>query len=116
MGLWTTSLSPGELDSGLGMVLFTQMFLASTGFLVRARRGHFDSLLVGKGDRTAVVMWHWIVSIAPGIAGWACLAGIGYFLGSPAALSALVVRPAAAVRTLRAPAVTTVSRSPGTSH
>src|SRR5258708_6788493 len=90
MGLWTTSLSRGELDSGLGMVLFTQMFLASTGFLVRARRGHFDPLLVGKGDRTAAVMWHWIVSIAPGIAGWACLAGIGYFLGSPAALSALV--------------------------
>jgi hypothetical protein len=90
MGIWTTSLSPGELDSGLGVLLFTQMFLASTGFLVRARRGHFDPLLIGKGDRTAAVIWHWIVSIAPGIAGWVCLAGAGYFLGSPAALSAFV--------------------------
>ncbi len=90
MGIWTTSLSPGELDSGLGLLLFAQMFLASTGFLVPARRGHFDPLLIGEGDRTAAVMWHWIVSIAPGIAGWVCLAGTGYFLGSPAALSAFV--------------------------
>jgi hypothetical protein len=90
MGIWTTSVSPGELDSGLGMVLLAQMFLASTGFLVRARRGHFDPLLIGMGGRTAAVMWHWTVSVAPGIAGWVCLAGAGYFLGSPAALSAFV--------------------------
>src|SRR5258708_7181660 len=38
----------------------------------------------------AAVVWRWIVSMAPGVAVWGCLAGIGYFLGSPAALSALV--------------------------
>jgi hypothetical protein len=90
VGGWTTSVSPGELDSGLAMLLFSQMFLASSGFLVRARRGHFDPLLLGGGDRTRVLVWHWLVSIAPGVAAWICLAGAGYVLGSPAAISALV--------------------------
>jgi hypothetical protein len=89
VGVWTTSVSPGELDSGLGMLLFVQMFLASSGFLPRARRGHFDPLLVG-GDRTSAVVWHWIMSAAPGGVGWTCLAGVGYLLGSPVALSAFV--------------------------
>ena len=89
-GLWTTRVSPGELDSGLGMLLFVQMFLASSGFLVRARRGHFDPLLLGAGDRTGALVWHWLVSIAPGVAGWTCLAAAGYFMGSPAAVSAFV--------------------------
>jgi hypothetical protein len=89
IGLWTAGTSPRELDSGLGMLLFLQMFLASSGFLVRARRGHFDPLLLGAGNRTRVLVWHWCVSIAPGVAGWSCLAGAGYVLGSPTALSAL---------------------------
>lgn len=90
IGVWTTSLSPDDLDSGLGVLLIVQMFLASTGFLVRARRGHFDPLLVGGGDRTGVLVWHWIVSVAPGVAGWWLLTGTGYVLGSPAAHSALM--------------------------
>lgn len=90
LGLWTTRVSPGELDSGLGMLLFVQMFLASSGFLVRARRGYFDPLLHGAGDRTRVLVWHWLVSIAPGVTGWIVLAGAGYVLGSPAATSAFV--------------------------
>jgi hypothetical protein len=90
IGLWAVAVSPGELDSGLGMLLFVQMFLASSGFVVRARRGHFDPLLLGAGQRTRALVWHWLVSIAPGVAGWICLAGAGYVLGSPAAASALV--------------------------
>src|SRR6187455_1293531 len=75
VGLWTIRVSPTDLDSGLGLLLFVQMFLASSGFLVRARRGHFDPLLLGDGGRTRVLVWHWCVSIAPGLAGWICLAG-----------------------------------------
>lgn len=97
IGMWTTSMSPGELDSGLGMLLFVQMFLASSGFLVRARRGHFDPLLAGAADRTGPVVWHWIVSVAPGVAGWICLAGAGCFQGSPTAVSALIGARAAAL-------------------
>jgi hypothetical protein len=89
VGLWTVRVSPADLDSGLGLLLFVQMFLASSGFLVRARRGHFDPLLLGDGARVRVLVWHWCVSIAPGLAGWICLAGVGYALGSPSARSAL---------------------------
>lgn len=96
-GLWTTRVSPSELDSGLAMLLFAQMFLASSGFLVRARRGYFDPLLLGTGDRARVVVWHWLVSIAPGVVGWICLSGAGYVLGSPAAASAFVGSRAAAL-------------------
>ena len=42
-------------------------------------------------------MWHWFVSIAPGVAAWFCLAGAGYVFGSPAASSALVGGRAAAL-------------------
>jgi hypothetical protein len=97
IGVWTTTVSPAEIDSGLGMVLFVQMFLASSGFLVRARRGHFDPLLVGGGDRVKTMAWHWIVSIAPGVAAWICLAGAGYILGSPDASSAFMGGRAAAL-------------------
>jgi len=97
IGIWTTSTSPSELDSGLGMLLFAQMFLASSGFLVRARRGHFDPLLAGADNRTGPVAWHWVVSVAPGVVGWMCLAGAGYFQGSPMAVSALVGGRAAAL-------------------
>jgi hypothetical protein len=97
IGIWTTSMSPRELDSGLGMLLFAQMFLASSGFLVRARRGHFDPLLAGAASRTGPVVCHWIVSVAPGVAGWICLAGAGYAQGSPTAVSALIGGRAAAL-------------------
>jgi hypothetical protein len=96
IGLWTTSMSPRELDSGLGLLLFVQMFMASSGFLVRARRGHFDPLLTAAASRTGPVVWHWVVSVAPGAAGWICLAGAGYFQGSPTAVSALIGTRAAA--------------------
>jgi hypothetical protein len=97
LGVWTTSVDPRELDSGLGMVLFVQMFLASSGFLIRARRGHFDPLLAGGRGRAGVLMWHWIVSVTPGVAAWLCLAGTGSALGSPAAPSAMIGGRAAAL-------------------
>lgn len=97
VSLWTIVLSPSELDSGLGMLLFIQMFLASTGFVPAARRGHFDPLLVGGQRRTSVAMAHWIVSIGPGVAAWVAVALAAYVLHSPAARSALAGKPAAAL-------------------
>jgi hypothetical protein len=97
IGVWTTVLSPPELDSALAMVLFIQMFLASTGFLVLARRGHFDPLLVARSGRTWPMVWHWVVSVAPGILAWLGLAGVGCLAGSPVAQSALIGGRAAAL-------------------
>lgn len=88
LGLATVWLNAAELDSGLGMILFAQMFLASSGFVVRARQGHLDPLLTNKRQRTAVLVCHWALSIAPGVIAWALVAGAGFVLGSSAAVSA----------------------------
>jgi len=89
LGVVTVWLDAAEIDSGLGMVLFSQMFLASTGFVVRARQGHFDPLLTGRSRRTAVAAAHWLVSIAPGLAAWLTVSLAGWFVGSPAVTSAI---------------------------
>lgn len=90
LGLTTVWLNAAELDSGLGMILFAQMFLASSGFVVRARQGHLDPLLTNRLKRTAVVVCHWALSIAPGVIAWALVGGAGFVLGSPTAVSAFV--------------------------
>ena len=89
LGLVTLWLNPSELDSGLGMILFGQMFLASSGFIARARLGHLDPLLAASPQRTPVVIWDWALSVAPGVIAWLLVAGAGLILGSPAAASAL---------------------------
>lgn len=89
LGLVTLWLNPSELDSGLGMILFGQMFLASSGFVARARLGHLDPLLAGSLQRTSIVIWDWALSVAPGVIAWLLVAGAGLILGSPAAASAL---------------------------
>lgn len=89
LGLATVWLNATELDSGLGMILFAQMFLASSGFVIRARQGHFDPLLTRGTGRTLVVVSHWALSVAPGILVWILVAGTGLILGSPVATSAL---------------------------
>ena len=88
-GVLTLALNPADLDSALGLVLFVHMFLASTGFAVTARRGHFDPVLVYGSGRTAVLFVQWCASIAPGAIAWIGVAACGYAWSSPAAWSAL---------------------------
>ncbi len=88
-GMVSVVWSPGELDSGLGLVLFVQMFLASSGFVVTAHRGHFDPQLGFGRDRAAALAAQWLASIAPGTLAWLLLAGTGYLVESPATLSAV---------------------------
>ena len=70
-------MSPGELDSALGMLLFVQMFMASSGFLARARRGHFDSILTSASERVSVLVSHWLASVLPGVLAWAVVISAG---------------------------------------
>jgi hypothetical protein len=88
IGIWTVAMNPEDLDSGLGMLLFVQMFLASSGFAIRARRGHFDQLLMRVRARWHVALLHGMVSIGPGLAAWALLTAAGFVFRSPAAWSA----------------------------
>lgn len=97
VGVVTVWLDSGQLDSGLGMILFAQMFLASTGFVPRSRQGHFDALLTGPCSRALVVSVHWAVSIAPGVAAWLLLVGAGLLAGSPTLSAVAGFRAAALV-------------------
>jgi hypothetical protein len=88
-GVALVGVSPGELDSGLGLVLVIQMFLASSGFVVTARRGQFDPILTRNSSRTAALAAHWCASIVPGALAWLVLVAAGYVVGSPATWSAI---------------------------
>jgi len=91
-GVWTIAISPGEIDSALGLLLFVQMFLASTGFLVRARRGHFDPILTSVYERRSVLASHWLASIAPGLVAWAIVCSAVWAVGGGLYGSALYGR------------------------
>jgi len=85
VGLYLTVANPPTgLDDGLGMVLFVQMFLASTGFMEPARRGHFDPLLTVSQSRAYVIAAHWLVSILPGVVVWSLLCAVGVATGASA--------------------------------
>jgi hypothetical protein len=88
-GVVSVAWSPGELDSALGLVMFVQLFLVSTGFLVTAHRGHFDPVLGHGANRPAALAAHWCASICPGVTAWVILANTGLAVGSPAAVSAI---------------------------
>ena len=97
VGVATVWLDPAGLDSGLGMVLFAQMFLASSGFVGRARQGHFDPVLTGPRGRVTVVAAHFLVSIAPGVVAWLLVAAAGSLAGSELTPSAIAGGRAAAL-------------------
>jgi hypothetical protein len=89
LNLVTTWLNPGDLDSSLGLILFVQMLLASSGFAASARRGHFDPMLARGRRRDAALAAHWAASVLPGAIAWAVVSLAGLYFGSAAASSAL---------------------------
>jgi hypothetical protein len=54
-------------------IVFLQMFSASTGFAVPARRGHYDLLMTSGARRLRIAATHLMLSVAPGIAAWLAL-------------------------------------------
>ena len=72
-------LAPREPSRGGDMmvpVLLLQLFAASSGFDVPARRGHYDLLLTSGHRRVWVAPAHWVTSIAPGVLAWLMLAAV----------------------------------------
>ncbi|HEY2432512.1 MAG TPA: hypothetical protein VGI12_07540 [Vicinamibacterales bacterium] len=88
--------SPGELDSALGLLLFVQMFMASSGFLMAAHRGHFDPMLGYGRSRAAALAVQWGASVVPALVAWLALVLAGWVEGSAVVLSALAGRRLAA--------------------
>jgi hypothetical protein len=57
-------------------VLLLQLFAASSGFEVPARRGHYDLLLTSGHRRVWIGLVHWTTSITPGVLAWLVLAAV----------------------------------------
>ena len=65
---------PSRSTDLMRSVLLLQLFAASSGFEVPARRGHYDLLLTSGHRRIWVALVHWAMSIAPGVLAWLVLA------------------------------------------
>jgi hypothetical protein len=61
-------------------IVLLQMFAASTGFAVPARRGHYDLLMTAGAGRLQIAATHMAVSVAPGIAAWLAVACVEFML------------------------------------
>ena len=64
---------PTRADGAMVPILVLQLFAASSGFEVPARRGHYDLLLTSGYGRVWMALLHWATSIANGIAAWLVL-------------------------------------------
>lgn len=62
--------NPMDAAESLTPVLLLQLFVASSGFQLPARRGHFDLLLTSGAPRWQIALAHCLVSIAPGLVCW----------------------------------------------
>ncbi len=61
-------------SDALVLICVLQVFAASSGFVVPARRGYYDLLFTRVESRTRIVLMHWAASVAPGATGWLTLA------------------------------------------
>ena len=60
--------------SAAAPLLLLQIFATSSGFIIPARRGHYDLLLTCGARRPTIALVHWLVSSAPGVCAWGVLA------------------------------------------
>jgi hypothetical protein len=72
-------VSPTEMRPVYVVLLLCQSFSAATGFSFRARRGHFDQLLVAPASRISVALAHAVASMATGVLTWLLVAAIESF-------------------------------------
>ena len=76
IGITTISREPSRSADMMVPVLLLQLFAASSGFEVPARRGHYDLLLTSGHRRVWIGLVHWATSIAPGALAWLVLAAV----------------------------------------
>ena len=60
--------------SAAAPVLLLQIFATSSGFIIPARRGHYDLLFTCGARRPTIALAHWLVSSTPGVCVWGVLA------------------------------------------
>ncbi len=97
----TVIAAPDRAAAAVTPILLLQLFAASSGFAVSARRGHYDLVLAMGHSRVTIALVHWLMSVSIGVGAWTVLA------------AAEAVASAGAANALRTPgtvvAVTAVS-------
>jgi len=73
---YLAAVGTGDFRPPYVVLLLCQAFGSSTGFFVRARRGHFDAMLVAPVVRARVGLAHAAVSTTPGLFTWLVLVAI----------------------------------------
>lgn len=76
VGVMAIVRDPSRSEGAMIPVLLLQLFAASSGFEVPARRGHYDLLLTSGHHRISMALVHWATSIAPGLLAWLSLAAV----------------------------------------
>ncbi len=76
VGVTTILRESSRSEGAMVPVLLLQLFAASSGFEVPARRGHYDLLLTSGQRRIWMALAHWATSSAPGVMAWLTLAGV----------------------------------------
>jgi hypothetical protein len=72
-GCATLLLDPAKGADVLAPVALLQMFAASSGFAIAARRGYADLLLTAGAGRINIALTHMALSVAPGLLVWMSL-------------------------------------------
>jgi hypothetical protein len=67
---------PSRSAGAMVPLLLLQLFAASSGFEVPARRGHYDLLLTSGHRRVWLALVHWATSVALGVIAWLVLAAV----------------------------------------
>jgi len=67
---YLTVIAPDDLRGPYIVLMLCQAFAASTGYAIRARRGHFDQVLAGRRSRVRFALTHVSVSTLIGAACW----------------------------------------------
>jgi len=66
----TLTDDPTAATEALTPVLLLQLFSASSGFQIPARRGYYDLLLTSGTPRWQIAVAHCLASVMPGITSW----------------------------------------------
>lgn len=72
-GALVIARDPSRASGAMIPILLLQLFAASSGFEVPARRGHYDLLLTSGYGRVWMALVHWGTSIGQGIVAWLVL-------------------------------------------
>ncbi len=75
-GAYLAVIAPDELRGPYVVLLLCQSFAASTGYLTRAKRGHFDQVLAGRSTRVGFALVHGTLSMTLGCTTWLALSVI----------------------------------------